>query len=201
MAPPPDTAASTPGLRERKKARTRAAIQAHALRLFKARGYTETTVDEIAEAAEVSPSTFFRYFPAKEDVVVHDALDPLLIEAYRAQPAELAPLPALRAAIRAVRAELSEEVWERERERHALLLGVPELRARMSGDSARAVDMLAAAIAERTGGSPADLPERTLAGALVGIALATLLDLQSLDDDYLDRFDRALGLLDDGLPI
>ena len=46
---------------------------AHALRLFTEQGYDETTVDQIADAAEVSQSTFFRYFPTKEDVVLHDA--------------------------------------------------------------------------------------------------------------------------------
>ena len=54
--------APRPGLRERKKARTKAAIQEHALRLFAAQGYQQTTIDQIADAAEVSPSTFFRYF-------------------------------------------------------------------------------------------------------------------------------------------
>ena len=46
-----------PSLRERKKAKTRAAIQEHALRLFHEQGYEETTVEQIADAAEVSPST------------------------------------------------------------------------------------------------------------------------------------------------
>ena len=64
------------GLRERKKAKTRAAIQQHALRLFQVKGYTATTVEEIAEAAEVSPSTFFRYFPTKEDIILYDINGP-----------------------------------------------------------------------------------------------------------------------------
>jgi AcrR family transcriptional regulator len=91
-----------PGLRERKKARTRAAIQEHALRLFRDRGYEATTVDEIAEAAEVSPSTFFRYFPTKEDVVLYDALDPIFFEVFAAQPSQLSTIGAFRAATREV---------------------------------------------------------------------------------------------------
>src|SRR5580704_2257713 len=62
------------GLRERKKARTRASIREHALRLFREQGYHATTVEKIAEAAEISPSTFFRYFPTKEDLVLQDEI-------------------------------------------------------------------------------------------------------------------------------
>ena len=83
------------GLRERKKARTRASLREHALRLFREQGYQATTVEQIAAAAEVSPSTFFRYFPTKEDVVLQDDLEPLLIEALEHQPPEMSIVAAM----------------------------------------------------------------------------------------------------------
>src|SRR5262249_43771945 len=60
------------GLRERKKQRTREAIATVALALFAERGYQQTTVAEIAEAAEVSKGTLFAYFPSKEEIVFAD---------------------------------------------------------------------------------------------------------------------------------
>jgi AcrR family transcriptional regulator len=62
---------ATPGLRERKKTRTREAIVAAALQLFAERGYDSTTVADIAEAAEVAQSTVFAYFPTKDDILFH----------------------------------------------------------------------------------------------------------------------------------
>ena len=88
------------GLRERKKARTRASLREHALRLFREQGYQATTVEQIAAAAEVSPSTFFRYFPTKEDVVLQDDMDARMVEAFARQPPDLAPVAAIRAAMR-----------------------------------------------------------------------------------------------------
>ena len=81
------------GLRERKKIKTRQAIRREAFRLFDANGYAATTVEQIADAAEVSPSTFFRYFPSKESLLLADDLDPLILAAFKAQPPELSPEP------------------------------------------------------------------------------------------------------------
>ena len=90
------------GLRERKKAHTRAEIQGHALRLFHEQGYDATTVAQIIEEAGVSESTFFRYFPAKADVVLFDGMDVLIVEAFRNQPHEIGEIHALQVALQTV---------------------------------------------------------------------------------------------------
>ena len=130
-------ATARPGLRERKKARTRAAIREHALRLFREQGYDATTVEQIAEAAEVSPSTFFRYFPTKEDVVLQDDLDLVWMDAFRAQPRDLGPIAAMRAAVRAAFPDLAADDLEQLREAMDLAVAVPAVRARMLEEMAR----------------------------------------------------------------
>ena len=76
------------GLRERRRHRTMNAMIDAALALFEDKGYDAVSVEEIAAAAEVSPRTFYRHFPAKEDVLV---LDPETDEAVRAALAEDRP--------------------------------------------------------------------------------------------------------------
>src|SRR5215213_11769732 len=90
------------GLRERKKARTREALQEAALERFARRGFDATTVEEIAAACEVSPRTFFRYFPTKEDVLFGDSGErsAALVETLAAEPPDLTPLAAIHAAMR-----------------------------------------------------------------------------------------------------
>jgi AcrR family transcriptional regulator len=76
-----------PDWRQRKKNATRDRIRASALRLFGEQGYDATTVEQIAAAAGVSHMTFFRYFPAKEDVALSDSYDPLLVGLLEQTPA------------------------------------------------------------------------------------------------------------------
>ena len=75
-----------PDWRQRKKAATRDRIRASALRLFGEQGYDATTVEQIAAAAGVSHMTFFRYFPAKEDVALSDSYDPMIAAAITQTP-------------------------------------------------------------------------------------------------------------------
>jgi len=92
------------------KARTRAAIREHALRCSAIRGLDATTVEQIAAAAEASPSTFFRYYPAKEDVLTGDGIDALAVQALAAQPPGLGPVAAVRAALASALASLPRRI-------------------------------------------------------------------------------------------
>jgi AcrR family transcriptional regulator len=199
-----------PGLRERKKAKTRAAIREHAFRLFREQGYDATTVEQIAEAAEVSPSTFFRYFPTKEDVVLQDDLDLLWLEAIQEQPPEMSPIAAMRAGAHAAFARMGEAEWAQMQEMTELAMTVPAVRARMLAELARTTQALAEALAERTGRDPGDFAVRTLAGAVVGVAMAAYFgeadDFMAFDDQtqlatFADKLERGLALLEAGLPL
>jgi AcrR family transcriptional regulator len=202
MTTSPDTGRSAAGLRERKKARTRASIRRHALRLFREQGYAATTVDHIAEAAEVSQSTFFRYFPTKEDAVLQDDYDPLIIAAFRAQPAELSPIAALRGAMHAVFAGLPPAERAQERDRGSLILSVPELRAAMLDQFAGTVRLLTEVVAERVGRRPDELAVRNFAGAVIGVAIAAM--IAAMEDPGSDMFalmDAGLAHLEIGVPL
>jgi AcrR family transcriptional regulator len=195
-------ATDKPGLRERKKAKTRAAIQEHALRLFREQGYDATTVEQIAEAAEVSPSTFFRYFGTKEDVVAYDAFDPLLIEAWQAQPPELGPVAAMRNAINIVFGAVTPEQMAEMMSRGRLLYSEPELRNAAINELVRSSEMMLNELAVRVGRSPEEFELRVFTGALIGAMLAGILPiLEDPDADFVDLVDRALVFLEKGMPL
>jgi AcrR family transcriptional regulator len=187
------------GLRERKKARTRAAIQHEALRLFREQGYEATTVEQIAASVEISPSTFFRYFPAKEDLVLTDDYDPLIIEAMRVQPVSLGPVEAVRGALRSVFDGLSEEDLADMRSRAELVFAVPELRAGMFGQSAQTVRQVTELAAQRAGLSADDFVVYTMAGAILGAMVAAeLYWVQHPGRELFKLLDEALSHLGPG---
>ena len=93
-----ETTPDKPGLRERKKQQTRETIVRVALELFAERGYDETTLAEIAEAADVSPRTIFSYFESKEDILFCEAPAQLegIKEALKQRPDGTTTVDALR---------------------------------------------------------------------------------------------------------
>ena len=190
------------GLRERKKARTRAAIREHALRLFREQGYSSTTVEQIADAAEISPSTFFRYYPTKEDVVLQDDFDILALEAFEAQPAGLSPIAAFRAATAAAFGALTPGELAQFRETTELTMSVPEIRARAMDELARTIEFMAAAVARRVGRESSDFAVRNLAGAMIGVIMSATMPWAGLTgEDLLGQIDAALAHLEAGLPL
>jgi AcrR family transcriptional regulator len=189
-----------PGLRERKKARTREAVQQQALRLFRDQGYAETTVEQIADAAEISPSTFFRYFPTKADVVLSEFLDSRIFQMVTQAPAELDLVGALRHALRQAFAEMTDEEMALEMERNQLIATVPELQRGMLEELARPIRLLAEAFATRLGTSADDPPTLAYAGAAVGVMVAVSSPLDPPEVyDFRDRLEPALDLLEQTL--
>jgi AcrR family transcriptional regulator len=132
--------------RTKKKAATRRGIQDHALRLFREQGYDNTTVEQIAAAAGVSHMTFFRYFPAKEDVVLSDSYDPLIARL-------LAQTPATMPVIDRIRTVLSQglrQVYDAERDalltQNQLIVSTPALRERLWADQLATQQMIISAL-------------------------------------------------------
>jgi AcrR family transcriptional regulator len=190
------------GLRERKKQKTRAAIQREAMRLFTKKGFQATTIEEIAEAAEISPSTFFNYFPSKDALVLEDDLDPVIIAAFNAQPADMHPVAALRKAMRSVFGDLAPDQEQMLRERTALVASDKEIRAVMLDQFAGLVDQVAEILAGRMGTTAKDFRVRNLAGALIGVIMAALLVAGDTPGaDLMQVMDDAMAHLEAGLPL
>jgi AcrR family transcriptional regulator len=183
------------GLRDRKKVQTREAIRREAKRLIKKNGYANTTVEQIAEAAEVSASTFFRYFPSKEMVLITNDLDLVTIEALGQQPADMPSLQAFRRALEITFATLSEDEWRFERARLRLVLSIPELKAAQFDEYRRTVARLTEADCRRTGREPDDFEVRVFVGALAGGLMAVLDHASGVPE----RMYRALDFMEAGM--
>ncbi|MGW0799932.1 TetR/AcrR family transcriptional regulator [Streptomyces sp. NPDC002692] len=165
-----DAVDEKPGLRERKKQRTHAAISDAAIALFLEHGFQQVSVAQVAEAAEVSKRTVFAYFPAKEDLVVHRLADheTEIARVVRARPSGTDPLSALREHfLRGLRDRdpitgLNDH--PQVRRVHRMILDAPSLVARMERFKTGSERALAEALRET-----ADTPELTARLAAVQI--------------------------------
>ncbi len=184
------------GLRERKKERTKSAMIDAALELFAERGYDNVTVQDIADAAEVSVTTFFRYFPTKEDVLftVGPAFAPLLEAAVDAAPPELDDLEVFHLTARQVLAERFN--LDHVRKRYRVSISTPELRGRVSDTGRVWRDAVSVALQRRHGlSSPTREIELTV--RIGNAVLNAALDEWSADASGIFTEEHLLTLLDE----
>ena len=195
----PGGLAQPTGLRQRKKQKTRESIQRTALRLFEKQGYEQTTIEQIAAAVEISPSTFFNYFPTKEDVVLYDAYDPMAIRLFLERPKDEPVNIGVRQVLEGLAA-----TFERDerliRARARLILEVPELRARLWDEAERSQVMIAQLLAERTGRRPDDFELRVTARIVTGAMLEASFEWMQSNGRHrlVDLANRALDVVESG---
>jgi AcrR family transcriptional regulator len=152
------------GLRERKKRETRDALTRAALELFVERGYDETTLAEIAEAAGVSTRTIFAYFPSKEDILFStiEAMRDALVQALAERPAGTDALAALREFI----LSSAHQKTELDHKLGRLCAADPTLSSHKRARIAQLQEVLAAAIADDLGVGPDDFRPQVAAASL-----------------------------------
>ncbi|MDL9936959.1 TetR family transcriptional regulator [Gordonia sp. ABSL1-1] len=155
-----------PGLRERKKQQTRDRLISEALRLCDEQGFDQTTVEEIAEAANVSPRTFNRYFSTKEDVVLAPSEDMINVvtEALRAQPDTGDELDALINAHRVVFTGAADRGLDMTamQTMNRIMQTSPTVNARGRDVGEQKMAAIAEVIAERLGTTPDDIRVRVV---------------------------------------
>ena len=158
-----DSPPARPGLRERKKQQTRETIAHAALRLFDERGYDETTLAEIAEAADVAPLTIFAYFESKEDILFSE--ESILLDELRRRlderPADATTVDALREFLGCM-----ESPDDEARLRKKVIMANPALQMKMRARHVQLEPMLAESIARDLGTEPDDIRPLLIAASM-----------------------------------
>ncbi|MFJ8625590.1 TetR family transcriptional regulator [Kitasatospora sp. NPDC093550] len=187
-------------LRERKKLKTRQTIRREAYRLIAEQGYENTTVEQIAAAAEVSPSTFFRYFATKEDLVLSDEYDPVMIAALLARPADEPFLTSCREALRVLIRRLLRTEREELFTRMRLVTEVPALRAGVYRSSNDPQQLFLTVLTRRAGVEEPTYEMRVTAAAIAAATTEALLQWAASGgrEDIADLVDRTYALLESG---
>ena len=154
-------------------------------------------VEQIAAAAEISPRTFFRYFPTKAALLIPDQLTAPVIELFLKAPAELSPIAAYRYAVEQMFADMDGPVWRDEMARQRLLYTLPEANGALYMTYIETIELITEALATRLD-LPGDDPRlRITAGAMTGVMMAALHNTP-IDPAAISR---GLNFLDEGLPL
>ena len=154
-----------PGLRERKKQRTRETIAGAARQLFAERGYHATTLPDIAEAADVSTRTIFAYFPSKEDILFSDfgLMKDALAQALAERPEGQDALETVRAFILSLHKVEESELDEQLR---LCVANDDTLRSHLRARIAQLEELIAPAIAKDLDAAEDDLRPQVVAASL-----------------------------------
>jgi AcrR family transcriptional regulator len=153
-----------PGLRERKKQQTRETIERVALQLFAERGYDQTTLAEIADAADVSPRTIFSYFQSKEDILFCDEGDHLAIvaEVLRQRPAGATTVDALRDYISSLPGPDEQTML-----RKKVIAASPDLQMKLRAHIGQLEGVLTESIAKDLDAGPDDVRPALIAASMI----------------------------------
>jgi AcrR family transcriptional regulator len=190
------------GLTERNKSRTRRELAEAASRLFLERGYASTTVQDIVSAVDISPRTFFRYFPCKEDVVT--AIASLSMDDSIDHLAEHEPAEPMGRVLRAVMTASLSQVYDdpvAARAFQFMLRDTPTLRGRWLEEQRRNRDRLAEALAPWFAPDCHPLVRQLVAGAAL-LAVDEVMSCWATDatgSDLLGMLEEAFDLLENSL--
>jgi AcrR family transcriptional regulator len=191
---------ASPGLRERKKQRTRERIVEAAFELFDERGFDGTTIADIADAAEIAPRTFFSYFPSKDDVVFHDfeATHAMVASWLREREPGTNAIDALRAGITDAKGNMGAESLREKRLRKCLVRDNESLAAHSQHLMGKFADLVAEAAADDLGDEPGDLRPRLVAAATAA-AIGVMDDMDEDAKHSAETIDSLLAFLRGGL--
>jgi AcrR family transcriptional regulator len=192
-----------PGLRERKKLSAMRRIQTVALDLFEERGFDAVTIEQIAEASEVSPSSVYRYFGSKEALVVWDEYDPAALAAIVEELDQHTPLQAIRRVVATVVEGAFTEDEERVRRRLRLTYANPSIEAHSTLQAYEMAGLIAGVIAHGAGRAPGDLDVQVFAHAYVGGLIGALRHWyeSGFTTDVALVMERPLAVLERGLQL
>lgn len=189
-----------PGLRERQKARTRADIRSAALELFKAQGYEATTVAQIADAADVSHTTFFRYFQSKEQVIISDDLEAEREALMRNLKPGLSAFGVVRELITQMFQLAENDEWAANPDRYRVLHSEPALRATYQLESDRIISEATEYLAEYLNRAPDDTSLRVFVAAVSGVVFH-LSEISVGATVPLEVYLDALDFMEQGFPL